>query len=778
MKSGNPIPIRARRGSTLLATTILISALTVLLLSMLAAGVEGTRAVSNQDDDWRLTSAAESAGSLAAQHLWTGYLRDQGGVSGDIGSFRRYLDAEGILDDGPGGIPSPTAGVDLLQEVGLPNGSSGGPELDQARVEELRVVRRDDGDATQLFVSVAARTPRGDAMQRAQPAHALQMAYTIEPAPFSGFDYAILTKNVNCVFCHTVIDSTQRAFDTDPAHYGTFDKVKVGSLESLMLRHLNRPGITDAYADSLIAGTVYSRGTMTDQRGVEFVAGDWPNLTARSAQFDAAGHLIQTAVGALVPNAFHPAGMPLGAGENLYLDYPTVYADQPDGLLPASFPPPFPDDGGIDPVTGEPTSFGALNRSIDPNEFFAVAQDADGSIASGIVNVSAPGTAFSTQVQFNRALAVGNQTSLGAVTTGNVILTGTATNPIVIEGTIAIDGDVIIQGWIRGTGSIVASGNVYLPGDLRYLDGRTYMPGDTPGNPTGPPTYGIAQDGTQNTLGLAAGGNLMVGDYLRPSSAASPGLYDIVTGDPTGAWNFALAEISLFNRAEWAHTQPMLPAHGEDPHAPSTWSVPNPSYLGPTYVPRYYQFGPGDEVPIYNLGDLYFDAATQTWLGGEVPLAWDTSLMTLADPANTNDHLLYDASGRPIATVLQVTPDRGWVPDAFYKHALESIKAARPAGDPMRVDGLLYTNNAIFGMVNRNDRMQGKLVINGSIVCADLGLLAPGYRVPGGADNVPGSPYSVGLRLNYDERTKGMLNVRNPFSVEMRRTLWRPTAMP
>jgi hypothetical protein len=73
--------------------------------------------------------------------------------------------------------------------------------------------------------------------------------------------------------------------------------------------------------------------------------------------------------------------------------------------------------------------------------------------------------------------------------------------------------------------------------------------------------------------------------------------------------------------------------------------------------------------------------------------------------------------------------------------------------------------------------MGGQLVVNGSLVCADLGLLAPGRHVGMGAPgNVPGSPFSVGLRLNYDKRTKTMLNVTNPNSVNITRTLWSPTA--
>src|SRR5262249_6521681 len=169
---------------------------------------------------------------------------------------------------------------------------------------------------------------------------------------------------------------------------------------------------------------------------------------------------------------------------------------------------------------------------------------------------------------FDGGTSQGNLPSLPSVTTGNVILTGTPTNPIVIDGTVAIDGDVMIEGCIKGTGSILASGNVYVPGDLKYYDGRTYLPGDPPGQPSSPETCGTPQHGTAHTLALSAGGNVLLGDYLRPSANTHPGPYDIVSGDPSGAWNFALAEIAIFNRSEWAHTQPMLPGAGDDPTNP------------------------------------------------------------------------------------------------------------------------------------------------------------------------------------------------------------------
>ena len=43
-------------------------------------------------------------------------------------------------------------------------------------------------------------------------------------------------------------------------------------------------------------------------------------------------------------------------------------------------------------------------------------------------------------------------------------------------------------------------------------------------------------------------------------------------------------------------------------------AIPNPNYIE-NYIPRYYQFGEDDIVPIYNQGDVYWDPDTETWHG-------------------------------------------------------------------------------------------------------------------------------------------------------------------
>ncbi len=775
---------RGRRGSALIPTLVVVSSLAIFALALITATLSGARTVNHQSDEYFLGSAVESLAILTAESMWSGYLAQpsQGGEPGSIDSFRTYLDGLGVTDAGPGGSPAPDDGADMIPLVGLPEVKND-PRLNNVNVDAMNVVRRDVNDSTQLWITVQASTNRGKGIVNPVLNRAVQQVYTVEPEDFDGFEYGLLANNVNCVFCHSQFDSVDRYYNQDPNGFGRFDRIKIGTLESLMLRH-DMDGIdwyiTDQDSDSFVAGSLYVRGAATDHHGSAI--GNWANLTFKPFEFDAKGKIIQDIWGDMSVDSFAPAPQPLKPFENLYVDYPTDYGDMVDGSLPVAFPAPIPDNGGVDPSTGLKTNAGASNKLVDDSEFFAVAQKAEGAITAGIITTVGPGETVDTVAEYSYALTVGNTSSVQQSVGSNLILSGTKQNPITIDGTVAIDGDVIINGWVKGEGSLIVRGNIYIPTDLQYLDGKKYLSSDLPGAPTGPRTFGISQDGTKNALGLAAGGNIMIGDYSKPAALQVDGTYVVpdkyayVSGDSDGEWNFVLAELSLFNRAEWAKTQPFLPGPGEDKASPT---VPNPDYVA-GYVPRYYTFGEGDNVPIYNLGDIYFDATTGTWVGDEeVPLSWNLDMLSVADPDDTANPLLYNLDGTPKAVVRQLTPTDGWITDWMYKLSIEYFEDSRVLYDPMRLDGLLYTNNAIFSLTHRISPMAGRMVVNGALVCADLGLLAPGFPNPSGVgtkNNPPGSPYATGLQLNYDRRVKDMLNVANPWQVKIKRTLWNPTA--
>jgi hypothetical protein len=91
---------------------------------------------------------------------------------------------------------------------------------------------------------------------------------------------------------------------------------------------------------------------------------------------------------------------------------------------------------------------------------------------------------------------------------------------------------------------------------------------------------------------------------------------------------------------------------------------------------------------------------------------------------------------------------------------------------PFRFDGLLYTNNAIFGVVRSNGRhgsqTYGKLWVRGAIVCADLGLLSTDNAHTGSAD-----AYYGGVEVYYDKRVKAFLNVVDPTQVQFARLAYQ-----
>ena len=770
--------VESRRGVAIIPTLLVVSGLGIFALALLTAGLSTKRSVNHQADDYRLSSAVESVATLTTETIWSGFLASGGGAAGDITSFRNYLTSIGIPNDTETGQPLATDGVSMLGELDLAQ-KDGVANFNDVNIDLVQIVRRDIGLATdssastQLYLTVSATTNRGAGMVNPVLDRAIQQVYTVEPADFDGFDYAVLANNINCIFCHTNVDNVERWYGTDPN--GQYDRVRVGSLETLMIRH-EADGLTgtinDMDTDSFVAGTVYTRGPITDHNGA--VLSNWNDLTFLGYEFDdQTGKIVVDGFGDLSLDPFSPAGTPLAPLENLYLDYPTEYKDMVDGGLPVGFPAPIPDDGGIDPSTGLPSGVGAGNGYVDDNEFYATALQADGAITAGIITVNDGTDPVDSAGEWAAAILTGNSPSIQQSVGGNVILTGTQANPITIDGTVAIDGDLVINGYVKGEGTLIVRGNIYIPTDMQYLDGV-----DNEGNRT----FGVAQNNVENTLGLAAGGNIVVGDYLAPSSmfTGTPLPTDYVTGDSDDDWTFALAEMALFNRAEWAKTQPKLPSYpGEADLDPSLWTMPNPDYV-PGYTPRYYHYGDGDTVPIYNKGNIYWDPATGTWEGdAEVPLSWDASKLTFADPDDPTQPLLYDGAGNPIATLSQISPTGGWFDEGWYKAALEHFEAnVHQYASPMTIDGLLYTNNSIFSITDRESTAFGQLLVNGSLVAADLGILAPGiYNILGSAPNVsPLSNYAIGLQLNYDARVKKMLNVKNPWQVELKRTFWNPTA--
>jgi len=191
----------------------------------------------------------------------------------------------------------------------------------------------------------------------------------------------------------------------------------------------------------------------------------------------------------------------------------------------------------------------------------------------------------------------------------------------------------------------------------------------------------------------------------------------------------------------------------------SDWAIPqlpNPHYKGADFIPRYYAFGPGDPVPIFNKAG-YFDG--NVWVSEERAGGWDAEKLTYADPTDSNDPLLYHGDGSSKAVVSTITPSGGWVSDVLLRGLIQRQQAQRNETLDLELDSTLYSSNSIFGLVpgRRAPGMNGKLLINGALVAADIGMLSP-----------------KGTRLNYDPRGQDLITIRSTDRLTIRRRLWAP----
>ena len=135
---------------------------------------------------------------------------------------------------------------------------------------------------------------------------------------------------------------------------------------------------------------------------------------------------------------------------------------------------------------------------------------------------------------------------------------------------------------------------------------------------------------------------------------------------------------------------------------------------------------------------------------------------TYANPTDKGDRLLFNGDGTPKAVVSQLTASTGWISDSLLKGMLKGGVDGRSGGSTtdFQVDAVLYSNNSIFGIIpGRNSPgVNGKMVLNGAVVAADVGLLAP-----------------KGFKLNYDPRGKRMMQISSDTQITIRRVLWAPT---
>ena len=93
---------------------------------------------------------------------------------------------------------------------------------------------------------------------------------------------------------------------------------------------------------------------------------------------------------------------------------------------------------------------------------------------------------------------------------GCLVLDGTD-KPIRINGPVVVAGDVIIKGKVTGQGTIYSGRNIHIIGNLTYVDPPSWP------KPDPHPEQTAQKNAGKDMLGLAAKGNIVIGNYTDSS---------------------------------------------------------------------------------------------------------------------------------------------------------------------------------------------------------------------------------------------------------------------
>ncbi len=496
----------------------------------------------------------------------------------------------------------------------------------------------------------------------ASPNWVAQYMTVSNPPAYKGLDFGVLTKNVQCTLCHLRVSSVGKAFNKDPSKYNSFPKVKVGSTSFMAI---------NSGADTYIDGTLYQRGRLEDDASAKLISASNAASRVRSVVLNANGTIQQDSSGNTTPvvdtNTHSSNGVPDING-NFYANYPTDTASQTDGVLPNDdFPSAFPD-------IPKAADGNRSNQKIDPDEVAASLQDAvavsdptqPGTVKGGVAVTLAPGTQYTQTVLPN----AGSAASITQSFTGNVILTGTADNPIQLDGKIVIDGDLVIRGYVQGMGQIFTTGNIYVPGDIIYKDRTDTL--NVNGNTVLQEAFGYDSNSKPNLLGLVAGKNIVVGDYLSQVTNWNEGnTSSVATANPD------------FFAPRYMTDNGVVSMQGQaDPGKILTYA--NDKYLNPsqvTVMPGTVQPGDGKTYSTYSQPNY-----TMFQLANFNQLEYTKTLKSLPDYGPTNTYDPTDPSKYRVPNTPANNPndpyDDGYIP-RFY--SFYSYNAAAPKTNPVYV---------------------------------------------------------------------------------------------
>ena len=658
--------------------------------------------------------------------------------------------------------------------------------LDSGATYEVAVSRKDIG--SESILQMVSTSHLGSETTRQ-----LQQEFSVDFPPFE-LDFALLTDMINCTFCHAAFVSIDSAYDQTEgnpnfdhlvditnatkrrnAATGT-ERTRVAALKLLLAEPYGWR------ANTLVGGTIYTRGQQN------IIGSDSDCDGGNGCKHNVFGPSYQISDGKVIPLIADEAYQefrnypdnPINNSEETYIctkaegdgnngceqanargyhNYPIAKEGQVapiDGIVPdvEFFPSPIPDLDG--------------NRFIDNNEWSdALSSKSLGQITGGATvlfsptdvdgNVQAGGTATFT---FNNVTPTPDPiddlaTTLATSTTrgvdGNVILIGTDTNPITLQGSVYVDGDIVIAGFIDpgNDGVLVARRNLYIVGDLLYdCNGGGAGRGCTYYDPS-----------TLPRLAMAAAGVINIADYTF-ISAANANRNNTHLNAPGEFTNSAVfAEVMNFNQTQLNVNPPRFYA----------WQYRD------TYISDYYNL----PVCRQNGGECrgYYNKTMGPLTTGEIDSAANGQAII---PLSPYRHWLAPNSVRTGAgdDSVKATAAEGMIANLWMEFVQNNPNGRPQDAAPefgstgrraLRIDGLLYSNNAVFAFLPTGLATHGSLIINGSVIAYEAGFL-----VYGNANNSNNCAYNqstslftvsdstcVGLQVNYDKRLPDLLDIRD-----------------
>lgn len=780
----------------LVITMALIGTAMLVSLSDIRLSTSNTRTIQAQ-------FAAEAAIDETVLTLWHGITEDIRADKADepnysniaVGDYRERWDDLGIkpaLDDDD---DDSEVVYGKWGEVWSQDGTLN-LEGDEDATYVVDVWRKDiDYDESELRLVATVTLPGGSQRK-------LEQVYSITLPPFE-LDFALLSDVVNCTFCHSAFISIEAGYDstvTDSNSQGLVDitnkDARIAAAEGtqrIRVAALSDFRISTGFSrlHTLVGGTIYTRGLQNimhnggcsgDRFGNKCGVygpvydknddGEYTGMIANAdyEQFRKNTTTTPTTGDQLLTCTSSDNDGNAGCDQEnarFYENYPTEEEGEPlpvDGTIPnvALFPSPIrdlDDNRVIDSDEWETVVKDALPGSITDAAIIRVSEtDSSGvpvSSGSSSFSVTFDGTINLTPVgpQPGPPISVTDPTlSIGGLENsidydnergvpGNLILIGSDTNPIDIDGTVYVDGDVIIQGFVSpGSGSdgdegvIIARGNVYIIGDVVYdCNGSASGGGCNYVDPASLPRFA-----------LVAGGVMVVGD---PGEARSG--------------NFPLqGEILAFNDRQFQKRDDGIIA-----------------------TARYYIWREGDaplnggvwRCTVTECRDWNTPSSNRTTVNtsGQAIVSVSPTNSWLTSPVGgvgPDDTYLYEN----VVSEFQAIYSEVFISALWQQYGLNNNRddnnGERRA---LRIDGLLYTNGAILGYLRSTDSMHGSLTINGSIIAYETGLLIYGM---GWADSTGTCDYNksdtsnslferdmpecVGLRVQYDKRLPSLIDLR------------------